>query len=47
MCCPLDTPVFLVATKIDLREDKKTKDLLAAQGATPVTYSQGLAVAKC
>lgn len=38
-------PTILVATKCDLRSDKRTKDLLAAQGTQPVTPAQGQKVA--
>lgn len=40
-----DVPVILVATKCDLRSDERTKALLSAQGATPVTPAQGQKVA--
>ncbi|GAA5900753.1 hypothetical protein JCM6882_007656 [Rhodosporidiobolus microsporus] len=39
-------PVILVATKVDLRTDQRTLDLLRAQGRHPVTPSEGEAVAK-
>ncbi|KAI9614051.1 hypothetical protein KEM48_003616 [Puccinia striiformis f. sp. tritici PST-130] len=39
-------PLILVGTKIDLRKDQRTSDLLAAQGTTPITAQQGQAVAK-
>ncbi|KDQ11742.1 hypothetical protein BOTBODRAFT_57290 [Botryobasidium botryosum FD-172 SS1] len=41
-----NTPLVLVGTKIDLREDDQTKRMLGAQGTTPVTSAQGEAVAK-
>jgi len=40
------TPLILVGTKIDLRRDDTTKRMLGAQGQTPVTSEQGMAVAK-
>ncbi|KAI5103006.1 ras-related C3 botulinum toxin substrate 1, partial [Silurus meridionalis] len=43
--CP-NTPIILVGTKIDLREDKDTVDKLEEKKLTPITYSQGLAMAK-
>ncbi|KAK4053664.1 RHO4 protein [Microbotryomycetes sp. JL201] len=39
-------PIILVATKIDLRTDSRAIDLLKAQGRHPVTYEEGLAVAR-
>ncbi|XP_046710458.1 ras-related C3 botulinum toxin substrate 1-like isoform X1 [Silurus meridionalis] len=43
--CP-NTPIILVGTKIDLREDKDTVDKLKEKKLTPITYPQGLAMAK-
>ncbi|KAI5103049.1 ras-related C3 botulinum toxin substrate 1, partial [Silurus meridionalis] len=43
--CP-NTPIILVGTKIDLREDKDTVDKLKEKKLTPITYPQGLATAK-
>ncbi|KZT20250.1 hypothetical protein NEOLEDRAFT_880630 [Neolentinus lepideus HHB14362 ss-1] len=40
------TPLILVATKIDLRRDDQTRRMLSAQGQTPITSEQGMAVAK-
>ncbi|EPQ58532.1 hypothetical protein GLOTRDRAFT_57589 [Gloeophyllum trabeum ATCC 11539] len=40
------TPLILVGTKIDLRRDDQTRRMLSAQGQTPVTSEQGMAVAK-
>ncbi|KIY66392.1 hypothetical protein CYLTODRAFT_437455 [Cylindrobasidium torrendii FP15055 ss-10] len=40
------TPLILVATKIDLRDDDSTKRMLSAQGQSPVTTAEGLAAAK-
>jgi len=41
-----NTPLILVATKIDLRRDEQTRRMLGAQGLAPVTSEQGMAVAK-
>lgn len=41
-----NTPLLLIATKIDLRGDDQTRRMLSAQGQTPVTPEQGGAVAK-
>jgi len=43
--CP-STPIILVGTKADLREDKNTINLLQERGLSPVTYEQGATVAK-
>ena len=43
--CP-NTPIILVGTKLDLREDKKTVDKLKQKTLTPVNYQQGLAMSK-
>ncbi|KAI2463342.1 ras-domain-containing protein [Annulohypoxylon bovei var. microspora] len=43
--CPY-TPLILVGLKSDLRHKKACIDLLNAQGLTPVTSEQGMAVAK-
>jgi len=43
--CPT-TPIILVGTKTDLRRDEHTRRMLSAQGQTPVTPEQGMAVAK-
>ena len=43
--CP-DTPVILVGTKLDLREDKDTIDKLKEKKLAPVTHPQGIAMAK-
>ena len=37
--CP-DTPVILVGTKLDLREDKDTIDKLKDKKSAPLTYPQ-------
>ncbi|XP_076324840.1 ras-related C3 botulinum toxin substrate 1-like isoform X3 [Tachypleus tridentatus] len=38
--CP-DAPMILVGTKIDLREDKETLQLLSEQGLSPIKREQG------
>jgi len=43
--CP-ETPVMLVGTKLDLREDKDTCDKLIEKSLSPLTYAQGLQMAK-
>lgn len=43
--CP-DTPVMLVGTKLDLRDDKDTVDKLSEKNLQPLTYAQGLQMAK-
>jgi len=43
--CP-ETPIILVGTKIDLREDPGTTRQLVGQGLVPVTKSQGLKLAQ-
>jgi len=40
------TPLVVVATKTDLREDDKTRRILGAQGQMPVTSKQGEEVAR-
>jgi len=37
-----NTPLILVGTKMDLREDSATIEKLAAKKQTPITYEQGL-----
>jgi len=39
-------PVILVGTKLDLREDKDTLEKLRERSLSPVTYQQGLQMAK-
>ena len=39
--CP-NTPIILVGTKVDLREDQATMEKLAAKKQAPITYEQGL-----
>lgn len=41
-----NTPIILVGTKLDLREDRETLDKLREKRQQPVTYSQGVQVAK-
>ncbi|XP_044005782.1 ras-related C3 botulinum toxin substrate 1-like [Aphidius gifuensis] len=43
--CPA-TPIILVGTKLDLREDKETIEKLKNKKLAPITYPQGLAMAK-
>ncbi|XP_063230672.1 ras-related protein Rac1 isoform X2 [Bacillus rossius redtenbacheri] len=43
--CP-STPLILVGTKLDLREDKETIEKLKDKKLAPITYPQGLAMAK-
>lgn len=40
------TPIILVGTKLDLREDRETMEKLKEKRMTAVTYPQGLAMAK-
>jgi Ras-related C3 botulinum toxin substrate 1 len=40
------TPIILIGTKMDLRDDEDTKKALAANGQEPITYNQGLALSK-
>ncbi|XP_054634090.1 ras-related C3 botulinum toxin substrate 2 isoform X2 [Dunckerocampus dactyliophorus] len=43
--CP-STPIILVGTKLDLRDEKDTIDKLKEKKLSPITYPQGLALAK-
>ncbi|KAH8239463.1 hypothetical protein KR032_004655 [Drosophila birchii] len=43
--CP-SVPIILVGTMLDLRDDKKTIEMLKKTEMTPITYPQGLAMAK-
>lgn len=43
--CP-HTPIILVGTKLDLRDDAKTIEKLKDRRLSPITYTQGLAMAK-
>jgi len=38
--CP-NTPLILVGTKLDLRDDRETVDRLRERGLSPITYEQG------
>jgi len=39
--CP-NTPIILVGTKVDLRDDPSTREKLAGKKQSPITYEQGL-----
>jgi len=41
-----NTPIILVGTKLDLREDKETLDRLAEKKLAPISYQQGMQMAK-
>ena len=41
-----NTPIILVGTKLDLRDDKDTIEKLKEKKLNPITYPQGLAMAK-
>ncbi|TPX64489.1 hypothetical protein SpCBS45565_g05892 [Spizellomyces sp. 'palustris'] len=41
-----NTPIILVGTKLDLREDKETIEKLREKRMAPITYPQGLQMAK-
>ena len=43
--CP-NTPIILVGTKLDLREEKDTIEKLQKQKLSPISYAQALAMAK-
>mmetsp|Transcript_30910 Transcript_30910/g.34469 ORF Transcript_30910/g.34469 Transcript_30910/m.34469 type:complete len:196 (+) Transcript_30910:86-673(+) len=43
--CP-NTPIILVGTKLDLREEQDTISKLAAKKQAPITYEQGLQMMK-
>ncbi|PRP79495.1 Rho GTPase [Planoprotostelium fungivorum] len=43
--CP-NTPVILVGTKLDLRDDRDTIDRLREKNQAPISYEQGMAKAK-
>lgn len=43
--CP-NTPIILVGTKLDLRDEPKTVEKLKARKQMPISYAQGLALAK-
>ncbi|XP_028395255.1 ras-related C3 botulinum toxin substrate 1-like isoform X2 [Dendronephthya gigantea] len=40
------TPIFLVGTKLDLRNDEKTLEILKSRDVSPVTTAQGLETMK-
>lgn len=41
-----DVPLILVCTKIDLRSDEATRNLMSAQGTTPITHAEGEKVSR-
>lgn len=41
-----NTPIILVGTKLDLREDRETIEKLREKRQQPITYQQGLQVSK-
>ena len=43
--CP-NTPIVLVGTKMDLREDQETVEKLKTKRLSPITYPQGLQLQK-
>jgi len=43
--CPT-TPIILVGTKLDLRDDKETLERMRAKGQSPISYEAGLEKAK-
>ncbi|MCL4159591.1 UNVERIFIED_CONTAM: hypothetical protein GTU68_027604 [Idotea baltica] len=43
--CP-STPIILVGTKLDLREDKETLENLKEKRLAPITYPQGLVMCR-
>ena len=43
--CP-NTPIILVGTKLDLRDDGETIDKLKEKKLAPISYPQGLQMAK-
>lgn len=43
--CP-HTPILLVGTKLDLRDDKDAIERLRDKKLAPITYPQGLAMAR-
>lgn len=43
--CP-NTPIILVGTKLDLREDRETIERLKEKGLTPITFEQGMGKAR-
>jgi Ras-related C3 botulinum toxin substrate 1 len=43
--CP-QTPIILVGTKLDLREDRETIERLREKGQNPISFESGMAKAK-
>jgi Ras-related C3 botulinum toxin substrate 1 len=43
--CP-NTPIILVGTKLDLRDDRETNEKLKEKRLSPVSYTQGLQMQK-
>ena len=43
--CP-NTPIILVGTKLDLRDDQETVEKLKEERLAPITYPQGLQMMK-
>jgi len=43
--CP-NTPIILVGTKVDMREDREAVERLREKGQNPINYEQGMAKAK-
>ena len=43
--CP-NTPIILVGTKLDLRDDKETIEKLKEKRLAPISYTQGLQMQK-
>lgn len=41
-----NTPIVLVGTKLDLRDDKETIEKLKDKKLTPISYTQGLTMCK-
>lgn len=39
-------PIILVGTKLDLRDDERQRQILAQRRQSPITYEQGMQVAK-
>ena len=44
--CGNHIPIILVGTKLDLRKDTATMEMLKAEGKKPITYQHGLSTAK-
>jgi len=43
--CP-NVPIILVGTKVDLRDDRETIEKLKSKGLSPITFQQGMQMAK-